>query len=221
MLELKQIKKSYTQGNTTISVLNNINLTINDGEHVAIIGASGSGKSTLLSVMSGMDSPDHGIVLIDGSDISKLSEQELSVLRNQKIGIIFQSFELVPSFTALENVMLPLDIRKSGGKAEAIKALKEVGLSRRHMHLPSMLSGGEEQRVAIARALAQDPSIIFADEPTGNLDPATGKQVLSLIKDAASGKKRTLVIITHDTNIAKMMDRVLEISAGSVREITL
>ncbi len=221
MIELTHVSKSYTQGGTIIPVLHDISLKIADGEHVAIIGPSGSGKSTLLALMSGMDSADQGVIAINGKDISQLSEVELSHLRNTEIGIIFQSFELVPSFTALENVMLPLDIAQKDGRAIAATALSQVGLSHRGAHLPSMLSGGEEQRVAIARALAQDPKILFADEPTGNLDPTTGAQVLKLIKDAASGKTRTLVIITHDKEIARLMDRTLLINEGAVSEISL
>lgn len=221
MIELKHVSKSYTQGGEIISVLSDVSLTINDGEHVAIVGASGSGKSTLLSLMSGMDTPDKGSVSIGGRDLRSLTDVELAMLRNKEIAIIFQSFELVPSFSALENVMLPLDIGKSGGQSNAESALAEVGLSHRMEHLPSMLSGGEEQRVAIARALVQNPNILFADEPTGNLDHVTGRQILSLIKGVASGKKRTLIIITHDKTIAKEMDRVLEIEGGEVRDISL
>jgi putative ABC transport system ATP-binding protein len=220
MIQLTNVSKSYTQGDERIKVLHDVNLTIRDGEHVAIIGASGSGKSTLLSLMSGMDMPDTGTITIDNKDIALLSEQELAHLRNKVIGIIFQSFELVPSFSALENVMLPLNIGQKGGRVEATTALSQVGLAHRIAHLPSMLSGGEEQRVAIARALAQDPKILFADEPTGNLDPTTGAEVLTLIKNAAGGKSRTLVIITHDRSIARTMDRVLEIKGGKVEEVT-
>ena len=221
MIELRHVSKTYHQGGVAIPVLKNINLTIKDGAHVAIIGASGSGKSTLLSLLSGMDAPDEGQVLIDGEDIALLSPLKLATLRNEHIAIIFQSFELVPSFSALENVMLPLDIRKTQSRGAAEKALAAVGLAHRTMHLPSTLSGGEEQRVAIARALVQDPKILFADEPTGNLDPETGAQVLALIKAAADGGKRTLIVITHDQKIAKGMDRVLEIKDGGVLDIVL
>lgn len=221
MIELKNVSKSYLQGESTIEVLKAVNLTIQEGEQVAIIGASGSGKSTLLSLMSAMDKPDEGQVWINGRDLGTLSPAQLATLRNEEIAIIFQSFELVPSFSALENVMLPLDIRGKEAKNAAKKALEEVNLSHRLHHLPSMLSGGEEQRVAIARALVQEPKILFADEPTGNLDPLTGRQILSLIKAAAGGKKRTLVIITHDPEIAKNMDRILEIKDGNVHSITL
>lgn len=221
MIELRNVSKTYLQGDQQISVLRDVSLTIRDGEHVAVIGASGSGKSTLLSLMSGMDTPEEGQVFIDGNDIRTLSPAKLATLRNEHIAIIFQSFELVPSFSALENVMLPLDIGKRSNVKAAEGALTEVGLLHRMLHLPSMLSGGEEQRVAIARALVQDPKILFADEPTGNLDPTTGAQVLTLIKAAARGGKRTLVIITHDRAIAKQMDRVLEIKDGNVSDISL
>ncbi len=221
MIELKNVSKSYTQGETKIPVLQNISLKIEHGERVAIIGASGSGKSTLLSLMSGMDVPDSGEVIIDGQKIHELDERNLAKLRNETIAIIFQSFELVPAFSALENVMLPLNIGGKNGKDEAEQALASVGLTHRTTHLPSMLSGGEEQRVAIARALVQNPKILFADEPTGNLDGTTGAQVLALINAAAEGATRTLVIITHDKEIARTMDRVLLIKDGSVSEITL
>ena len=218
MLELKNIYKSYKQGGEVIQVLSGVNITIKDGERVAIVGASGSGKSTLLSIMSGMDKPDSGEVFINGKNLSTLSDSELSRLRNSEIAMIFQSFELVPSFSALENVMLPLDIASMSAKTEAESALTKVGLASRLTHLPSMLSGGEEQRVAIARALVRNPKILFADEPTGNLDSTTGAQVLSLIVAAGVGDERTLVIITHDKGIAQKMDRILEIKDGAVRE---
>ena len=166
MIELKHVSKSYRQSDTLIEVLKDIDLTIASGEKVAIIGASGSGKSTLLSLMSGMDIPDSGSVLIDGNDIAKMGESELSQLRNTNIGVIFQSFELVPSFTALENVMLPIDIGGKESRAIAVQALTSVGLSSRMNHLPSMLSGGEEQRVAIARALREDDSCDLKVRPT-------------------------------------------------------
>lgn len=219
MIELQNISKSYRQGETLIRVLSDVSLSISAGEKVAIVGASGSGKSTLLSIMSGMDTPDSGKVVIDGKNIAEMSPRELSEFRNRSIGVIFQSFELVPSFTALENVMLPLDIRDSNGRADAERALASVGLSHRLNHLPSMLSGGEEQRVAIARVLAQSPGVLFADEPTGNLDRKTGEEVLRLIRTALGEHERTLIMITHDPEIAQTMDRVLEIKDGSVRDI--
>ncbi len=220
MLELINVTKSYTQGATQIPVLTNVSLTINQGERVSIIGASGSGKSTLLSLMSGMDTPDQGEVRIHGKNLATMSEVELATLRNKDIALIFQSFELVPSFTAIENVMLPLNIAGKNGRTEAEEALTSVGLSARMHHLPSMLSGGEEQRVAIARALAQNPKILFADEPTGNLDAVTGAHILSLIDTLLEEKDRTLIIITHDISIAKKMDRILEIRDHGVFEHT-
>lgn len=221
MIELINVTKSYTQGTTQIPVLTNVSLTIHQGERVSIIGASGSGKSTLLSLMSGMDTPDQGEVRIHGKDISTMTDKELAILRNRDIAIIFQSFELVPSFTALENVMLPLNIAGRDGRTEAREALVSVGLSERTHHLPSMLSGGEEQRVAIARALVQNPKILFADEPTGNLDTATGAHILSLIDTILEARERTFIVITHDIAIAKKMDRILEIRDHGVYEQTL
>jgi predicted ABC-type transport system involved in lysophospholipase L1 biosynthesis ATPase subunit len=221
MIELTHVSKTYHQGDSVISVLKDVTLSIKEGERVAIVGASGSGKSTLLSLMSGMDTPDSGSIKIDGQELGSLSEADLSHLRNKTIAIIFQSFELVPSFSALENVMLPIDIRRENGRTKAEQALADVGLEHRMEHLPSMLSGGEEQRVAIARALVGDPKIIFADEPTGNLDRTTGEQVLSLITRAANNSTKTLVMITHDREIAKRMDRVLEIRDGQVHSLSL
>lgn len=218
MIELINVTKSYTQGTSHIRVLSNVSLTINQGERVSIIGASGSGKSTLLSLMSGMDTPDYGEVRIRGNNIATMTDAELATLRNKDIAIIFQSFELVPSFTALENVMLPLNIGGKNGQQEALEALTSVGLKERIHHLPSMLSGGEEQRVAIARALIQNPKILFADEPTGNLDASTGAHILSLIDTLLEEKERTLIIVTHDIAIAKKMDRILEIRDHGVHE---
>lgn len=220
MIELINVTKSYTQGTTRIPVLTNVSLTINQGERVSIIGASGSGKSTLLSLMSGMDTPDQGEVRINGKSISKMSERDLATMRNKDVAIIFQSFELVPSFTALENVMLPLNIGGRNGQEDARKALASVGLSERMHHFPSMLSGGEEQRVAIARALVQKPKILFADEPTGNLDTKTGERILTLIDTLLKERDCTLIIVTHDANIAKKTDRILLIRDQGVYEQT-
>lgn len=223
MLKLTNVSKSYRQGDTIINVLKDISLTIDDGEKVAIVGASGSGKSTLLALMSGMDTPDAGKVEIDGKDLSTLSASAMATLRNEEVAVIFQSFELVPSFSALENVMLPLDIRNISSKKIAEDALDSVGLAHRVTHLPSELSGGEEQRVAIARALAQNPAILFADEPTGNIDHTTGEEVLKLLLGATgehSQKRRTLIIITHDESIAKRMDRILVLENGMLTSRT-
>ena len=211
MLRLESICKSYTDGDETISILEQVSLTVETGEKIAIIGPSGSGKSTLLSIMSLLDSPTSGKVYIDGVDTSTLNERELARMRNTKLGIIFQSFELVQFFTAYENIMLPLAIRSVEYKEKVDAVCEEVGLSHRKHNLPSALSGGEQQRVAIARVLVADSDIIFADEPTGNLDALHGKKILDLLLYAVNQKKKTCILITHDMNIAKQMDKIYEI----------
>lgn len=219
ILEVKNISKSYTQGKESIVVLKDVSFSVEKGQTVAIVGPSGSGKSTLLSIMAGLDAPDMGDVLIDGEKIAKMNEEELSALRNKKISIIFQSFELVGFFNALENITLPLTIR--GDKDVTKKGrelLESMNLKGRSKNLPSELSGGEQQRVAIGRALASGSEIIFADEPTGNLDSKNGNVVLDLFLDAVKEHKKTLIIITHDMSIAKRMDKVYEIRDASVYE---
>jgi putative ABC transport system ATP-binding protein len=211
MLRLESICKSYTDGDETISILEQVSLTVETGEKIAIIGPSGSGKSTLLSIMSLLDSPTSGKVYIDGVDTSTLNERELARMRNTKLGIIFQSFELVQFFTAYENIMLPLAIRSVEYKEKVDAVCEEVGLSHRKHNLPSARSGGEQQRVAIARVLVADSDIIFADEPTGNLDALHGKKILDLLLYAVNQKKKTCILITHDMNIAKQMDKIYEI----------
>ena len=220
MISILSISKSYKQGKEVIHVLKNISLDIQKGQTVAIVGPSGSGKSTLLSIMAGLDTPDEGHVLIDGVDIATLSEKEQSILRNKKISIVFQSFELVQFFTAYENSMLPLSISGEERKDTLDALFDDVGLSHRKNNLPSELSGGEQQRVAIARALISGSDIIFADEPTGNLDVSTGQKVLDLFLKAVSTHKKTLVIITHDMAIAKKMDSVYEIRDGSIHKVS-
>lgn len=218
-IELEHVKKHYRQGSTDIPVFDDLSLVIGEGEKVAIVGASGSGKTTLLSLMAAMDTPESGSIRIFDEDLSRMSQKDLSRFRNNTIAVIFQSFELVPAFTALENVMLPLDIRKAqSSETDAKEALKRVGLSHRIAHTPQELSGGEEQRVAIARALAQSPRILFADEPTGNLDRKTGDEILSLLLKEIDERKMTFVVITHDPEIAKHMDRVLVIENGTITE---
>lgn len=216
MLRLESISKSYMDGEETISILEDVSLSIDTGEKIAIIGPSGSGKSTLLSIMSLLDSPTSGKVFIDGVDTSTLGEAELAHMRNRKLGIIFQSFELVQFFTAYENIMLPLAIRGVEYKTKVDTICEEVGLSHRKHNLPSALSGGEQQRVAIARVLVADSDIIFADEPTGNLDAGHGKKILDLLLNAVSQKKKTCILITHDMNIARQMDKIYEIKDKKV-----
>ncbi|MFN8577171.1 MAG: ABC transporter ATP-binding protein [Candidatus Sericytochromatia bacterium] len=219
MIKVQDISKSFIQGNNKIQILKEISLEIKEGEKVAIIGPSGSGKSTFLSVVSGMDKPDIGKVLIDNQDITILSENDLCEIRNSKIGIIFQAFELINSFTAIENVMLPLDIARKDSYNKAKELLSDLGLEHRLEHLPKMLSGGEQQRVAIARAMINSPKVIFADEPTGNLDIETGKKVIDLLFSLIKKYNKTLVIITHDLNLASKMDRVFNLKNGQLEEV--
>jgi len=220
MITLTSVSKTYKQGKETIHVLKDVSLTIKDGEKVAVVGPSGSGKSTLLSLMTGLDVPDTGTVVIDGVNINTLSEKDLSLFRNRKIAVIFQSFELISFFTAYENAMLPLAIRNEVDIPMLDELFETLGINHRKNNLPSELSGGEQQRVAIARALASSSLHIFADEPTGNLDTNNGKKILSLFLDTIKQKEKTLVIITHDMNIARMMDSVYELKDGSVHKHT-
>ncbi len=211
MIKVENISKSFLQGNNKIEILKSISLNIKEGEKVAIIGPSGSGKSTFLSVVSGMDKPDSGKVIIDNQNITDMSEDNLCVIRNEKIGIIFQAFELINSFTAIENVMLPLDIAlvsQDESYKKAKELLTDLGLANRLNHLPKMLSGGEQQRVAIARSMINNPKVIFADEPTGNLDINTGNKVIELLFNLIKKYNKTLVVITHDLTLAQKMDRI-------------
>lgn len=216
MITLTDVRKSYRQGETLIEVLRGVDCSIESGERVAIVGASGSGKSTLLSIVAGMERADAGTIAIGGQDLTHASESELARFRNAGIAVIFQSFELVPSFSALENVMLPLDIRSEASEERARTALERVGLSHRLTHLPSELSGGEAQRVAIARAIAQGTPIIVADEPTGNLDAKTGADVIEILFSTIAEDQKTLVLVTHDERLAKRSDRILELSNGKL-----
>lgn len=218
MISVNSISKRYSQGKETIEVLKDLSLVIESGQTVAIVGRSGSGKSTLLSIIAGLDTPNEGNVVIDGVDISTLTEKELAAFRNKKISIVFQSFELVQFFTAYENVMLPLSIRNKQNMPTVDELFKNVGLSHRKSNLPSELSGGEQQRVAIARALASGSDIIFADEPTGNLDNETGKKIFDLLLETARAHKKTFVIITHDMAIAQKMDVIYEIANGTLKK---
>jgi putative ABC transport system ATP-binding protein len=223
MIEIKNISKSYKDKEGVTTILDNISLTIESGQKVAIIGPSGSGKSTFLSIIAGLDKPTTGSVLYDDVDIHNMSEKDLSVFRNEKVGIIFQAFELVQFFTAYENVMLPLSIRSDNQRAKNANTVDELfkstNLSHRKNSLPSTLSGGEQQRVAIARVLASGSDVIFADEPTGNLDSINGKKILDLLLSFVHDKKKTLIIITHDMNIAKQMDVIYEIKDNQLKVI--
>lgn len=217
LIEVKNLNKIYGSGEAEVKALKNINLNIEQGEFVAIVGQSGSGKSTLLHLIGGVDIPSSGEVIIDGKNIYKLKEKELSILRRRKLGFIFQFFNLIPVLTAQENIEMPvlLDNEKID-KKYMNELLRILGLEERKNHYPSQLSGGQQQRVSIGRALANKPSIILADEPTGNLDSKNSKEVLELLKYCAKKYNQTLILITHDINIAKSADRVITIEDGEI-----
>ncbi|MDV4151965.1 ABC transporter ATP-binding protein [Clostridium sp. AL.422] len=217
LIEIKNLCKIYGEGEAEVKALDNINLNIEQGEFVAIVGPSGSGKSTLLHLLGGVDIPSSGEIIIKGESIYKLKEKELSILRRRKIGFVFQFFNLIPVLTAEENIEMPvlLDGRKIDKKYRE-ELLKLLGLKDRRKHHPSELSGGQQQRVSIGRALANKPSIILADEPTGNLDTKNSKEILELLKYSAKKYNQTLILITHDINIAKSADRVITIEDGKV-----
>jgi putative ABC transport system ATP-binding protein len=214
---VKDLRKSYGQGESKVEVLKGINLDIQKGETLALIGKSGSGKSTLLSLLAGLDNPESGHIHINGKNISSMSEKELTNFRASHMGIVFQQFHLVSTLTAFENVLLPLELLKRPDAQErAIHLLESVGLSHRKDHLPSQLSGGESQRVAIARALAIKPSILFADEPSGNLDEETGDKVMELLFKMVRDTGTTLVLVTHDQDLARKCSRTVHLEHGSL-----
>lgn len=217
LIEVKNLNKIYGSGEAEVKALKNINLNIEQGEFVAIVGQSGSGKSTLLHLIGGVDIPSSGEVIIDGKNIYKLKEKELSILRRRKLGFIFQFFNLIPVLTAQENIEMPvlLDNEKID-KKYMNELLRILGLEERKNNYPSQLSGGQQQRVSIGRALANKPSIILVDEPTGNLDSKNSKEVLELLKYCAKKYNQTLILITHDINIAKSADRVITIEDGEI-----
>ena len=215
MIELRGVSKSVPSGTGTLTILHPIDLSVRAGEVVAITGASGSGKSTLLGLIAGLDAPSTGSIVVDGVDITTLDEDALARLRGQRIGFVFQFFHLLPSLTALENILIPMEIAGAAGARErAVSLLDEVGLSARGHHYPSQLSGGEQQRVAIARALANNPPLVLADEPTGNLDSATGRQVIDLLLDVNRSRRTTLVLVTHDPDLAAMANRSVSLRDG-------
>lgn len=217
MIRLDHVSRTVTSGAGPLTILHPTSLTIDAGRTVAITGPSGSGKSTLLGLLAGLDAPTSGSVFIDGVNISALGEEALARLRGEKIGIVFQFFHLIPSLTALENVLVPLELAGvADARARATALLDEVGLSQRGHHYPSQLSGGEQQRVAIARALANDPAILLADEPTGNLDSTTGRHVIDLLLSVNRRQGRTLVLVTHDRELAAMADEVIAMRDGRV-----
>jgi putative ABC transport system ATP-binding protein len=222
MIELRGVSKTVQSGDRPLTILHPMDLAVPAGQCLAIIGPSGSGKSTLLGLIAGLDAPSSGQILIDGTDITTLDEDTLARLRGEKIGFVFQFFHLVPSLTALENILVPMEIaRRRDARSRAQTLLDEVGLHDRGHHYPSQLSGGEQQRIAIARAMANDPPLILADEPTGNLDSTNGRHILELLVQVKRNRGVTLVLVTHDRAIAAIADVQLTLRDGSpVREET-
>ena len=220
MLELKNVSKNYFEGNTKHSVLSNFELSISKGEIIILLGKSGSGKSTLLNIISGIDVPDGGSVSIDGTDITKLSEKERMLTRRNKIGFIFQFFNLIPTLTVKENLQFPLELNNDDNQEERIKSiLTEVGLLDRANTYPDKLSGGEQQRIAIARALIHNPDIILADEPTGNLDYETGLQIVDLLDRVVKKKGKTMIMVTHSKDVIGLADKIYSLKEGKLTEI--
>ena len=215
MIELRRVSKTVLSGGRPLTILQPIDLSVPAGQFLAIVGPSGSGKSTLLGLIAGLDAPSTGAIEVDGVEITGLDEDRLARLRGAKIGFVFQFFHLIPSLTALENVLAPLEIAGRARAADrAAELLRDVGLTERGHHYPSQLSGGEQQRVAIARALANDPPVLLADEPTGNLDASSGRQVIDLLADVNRARGTTIVLVTHDTELAGRSHAVLTMRAG-------
>ncbi len=222
IISLKNVWKIYNVGEIEVPALRGIDLSIKKGEFIAITGSSGSGKSTMMNLVGCLDLPTKGKILLDGENIQEYKESKLSQIRGLKIGFVFQQFNLIPTISALANVMLPLEFQdksSSMAKMEALRLLGLVGLSDRVHHLPSQLSGGQMQRVAIARALAVSPEIILADEPTGNLDSKTGKFILELLSKIHKDENKTIIMVTHDTNLVKHAEKVIQLKDGKIEKI--
>ncbi len=221
MIKLENITKEYRMGEDIVHAVSGISLEIDEGEFIALVGPSGSGKSTMMHIIGGLDTPTSGRVIVDGQDLSRASDRELSRYRNEKIGFVFQAFNLHPTYTATENVALPLifsGISQSKRLKMAAEALEIVGLAERASHRPNQLSGGERQRVSIARALVTQPKILLADEPTGNLDSRNGKHVMELLSQLNKEKGITLIIVTHDIEIAAIAGRIIKMKDGKIVE---
>lgn len=220
LVRVENLEKVYTIGKVSVHALRGVNLTLGKGEFVVIMGPSGSGKTTLLNLIGALDRPTKGMVLVDGLDIAQLGEKDLTKLRRGKIGFIFQFYNLIPVLTAYENVELPLLISgkpRSLCRERAMGLLRTVGLETRAHHRPDELSGGEQQRVAIARSLANNPSLILADEPTGDLDTKTGTEIIEVLKDATKREGVTVVVVTHDPVVAERADRIIEMRDGTIQ----
>jgi len=219
MLVASNLQKEYPSGAGTLAVLKQVSFTIPQGSLVAIVGPSGSGKTTLLGLLAGLDLPSNGTVSLDGVELNGLTEDDRARLRGEKVGFIFQTFQLIPTLTAVENVQVPLELRGDPGAPERARALLDrVGLADRMDHFPSQLSGGEQQRVAIARAFANSPKVLFADEPTGNLDGATGARIVELLEALNKSSGSTIVLVTHDMTLAERMGRLIRLRDGAVVE---
>jgi putative ABC transport system ATP-binding protein len=222
LIEVRDVKKWIRNGARCVEILRGISLTIPAGQFVAVVGASGSGKSTLLGLLAGLDSPSSGEIWLDGAPIHNLAEAELAAVRGRRIGFVFQSYQLIQTLTALENVLLPYELNREGsGLERARRLLEEVGLAERMDHYPVQLSGGEQQRVALARAFVAEPSIVMADEPTGNLDSVNGRHVLDLLLERNRRAGTTLVLVTHDPEVAGCADRRITLKDGLIVEDTL
>ncbi|HAS48194.1 ABC transporter ATP-binding protein [Gammaproteobacteria bacterium] len=217
MIRIENLTKSVDTSEGLLTILDSVSLNIDEGQAVAIVGASGSGKSTLLGLMAGLDKATSGDVVLDGNSLNAMDEEQRAILRGKLVGFVFQSFQLLPSLTALENVMLPIELKGDSAASEKAKnLLARVGLEERGHHYPNQLSGGEQQRVAIARAFATEARILFADEPTGNLDTATGAKIVELLFDLNREFSTTLVLVTHDERLAQKCDRIVRLVAGEV-----
>jgi len=219
ILHVQGLTKSYSSGNGTLTVLRDISFSLAAGSTCAVVGPSGSGKTTLLGLCAGLDQPSAGTVVLAGADLGTLNEDARARLRNELIGFVFQSFQLLPTLTALENVMVPMDLR--GGhrsRKKAVALLETVGLGERLSHFPAQLSGGEQQRVALARAFINDPKILFADEPTGNLDAETGHKIIEMLFELNARAQTTLVLVTHDLEIAQRAGRIIRLKGGAMVE---
>lgn len=224
MLRVKNLRKEFSQGGGTVVAVKDVSFSVNEGDFVSIVGKSGSGKSTLLGLLGALDSPTSGSISIDGTDITKLRDRKLTEYRQKTIGFVFQNYNLVPNLTAMENVMLPLEyakVLKATWKDRATKLLEEVGITGDKMlRLPGKLSGGEQQRVSIARALANQPKLVLADEPTGNLDSENSKIIFELLKTLAKTENTTILVVTHDLDIAGKMDKIFRLHDGKLSQVT-
>ncbi|MEO9805569.1 MAG: ABC transporter ATP-binding protein [Reichenbachiella sp.] len=219
ILKVENLSKTYQSGSRSLQVLNGISFALNEGESLAIVGPSGSGKTTLLGLAAGLDQSDEGSVEINQIKLNSLSEDDRAQVRNQHVGFIFQNFQLIPTLSALENVMVPLELRgDKGAKAIAESLLAQVGLTDRENHYPAQLSGGEQQRVAIARAFSNEPKVLFADEPTGNLDAETGQKIEALLFKLNREKGTALILVTHDPELAQKTDQVIHLKGGKMVE---